>query len=97
VFSEIAEATATILDSRVLAILNKYGDIMDYIHVSDQYCDNQQGDGEPQLKKPTVKKMLIISFFLPDKTEMEDLRPLLQLVIYMIGLEFILKTFKKGI
>lgn len=76
-----------------MAILNKYEDILDYIHVSDQFSETQaEQDAEPQLKKPSVKRMLVISFFIPEKSEMEDLRPLLQLVIYLIGLTALFVT-----
>jgi hypothetical protein len=37
------------------------------------------------MKQPETQKMLIVSFFInSDKTE-QDLRPILQLVIYLIG------------
>ena len=40
--SEIHEAAAAILDSRVVAVVNKYPDLVEYIHVSDQYSGPKQ-------------------------------------------------------
>lgn len=42
VMSEISEATSTVLDSRVLQAFNKFGQYIDYIHVSDQYSGPKQ-------------------------------------------------------
>jgi hypothetical protein len=36
VMSEIPEVTATMLDSKMVAILNKYPELVDSIHFSDQ-------------------------------------------------------------
>ena len=85
--SEIAEASSAILDTKVVAMLNKYSSIIDSIHISDQFTGTQleQQDGSQPMKQTETKKMLIVSFFINDKTDMEELRPLLQLVIYLIG------------
>lgn len=80
---ELAESSAAVLDARVVAILDKYSDIIEYIHISDQYTGVQPGEGEQQTTKPETKKMLIVAFNL--KADMEEMRPLLQLVIYLIG------------
>lgn len=37
VFSEISEATTTMMDPRVTQIINKYEECIDYFHFSDQY------------------------------------------------------------
>ena len=39
--SEIVEVTA-LLDSRILAVLSKYADLIDYIHFSDQFSGPKQ-------------------------------------------------------
>lgn len=85
--SEIAEASSAILDTKVVAMLNKYSSVIDSIHISDQFSGTQleQQDGSQPMKQPETKKMLIVSFFINDKTDMEEMRPLLQLVIYLIG------------
>lgn len=63
-------------------MLHKFA--IDSIHISDQYTGSQP-DQESQPKQPETKKMLIVSFTISEKTEMEELRPLLQLVIYLVG------------
>lgn len=35
--NEIGEAASFILDAKVISLLNKYEDLIDYIHVTDQY------------------------------------------------------------
>lgn len=36
-FNEIGEAASFILDAKVISLLNKYEDLIEYIHISDQY------------------------------------------------------------
>lgn len=42
VMSECAEATAALLDARVVAALTQYAAHVQYIHVSDRYCGPKQ-------------------------------------------------------
>jgi hypothetical protein len=57
---------------------------VDFIHISDQWSQAQvEENGTTPLTKPETKKMLIVSYFLPEKVDM-DMRPLLQLVIYLV-------------
>lgn len=35
--NEIGEAAGVLLDSKVLSVLEKFEDLVDYIHISDQY------------------------------------------------------------
>lgn len=86
VLSELAEASSAILDARLVAMLHKYNNVIESIHISDQYSGaGTEQEGQPITKQPETKKMLIVSFFISEKTEMEEMRPLLQLVIYLIG------------
>lgn len=73
------------LDARVIAMLEKYSDVIEYIHISDQFTGPQQ-EAEQQTK-PETKRMLIVSFTLKGATDadMDEVRPLVQLVIYLIG------------
>jgi hypothetical protein len=65
---------------------------VDFIHISDQWSQAQvEENGTTPLTKPETKKMLIVSYFLPEKVDMDDMRPLLQLVIYLVEK---LKKFK---
>lgn len=84
VLSEIPEASSTILDSRVIAALNKYGHLIDYIQISDQYCGVVQQDDPNQLKQAEVRKMLLVGLNLPQNVDMETTKPLLVLVFYIM-------------
>jgi len=84
VLSEIPEATAAILDSKLIAAMNKYGHLIDCIHISDQYCGIIQQEDPNQLKQPEVQRVLIANFNLQAKHDMEDMKPLLILVLYMM-------------
>lgn len=79
--SEIAEASAAIIDARLIAMLQRFPNIIDSIHISDQYAEQ---DGQ-QAKQPETKKMLVVSFFMDATTDVEELRPLLQLVVHLMG------------
>jgi hypothetical protein len=92
VLSEIPEATSAIIDSRIIAVLNKYSQIFESIHISDQYSGPiVQDDGSQQMIKQEVKRMLIVTYNFSEKTDIDDLRQLMQLVIYLIEK---LKRFK---
>lgn len=85
VLSEIQEASSSMLDSRVSAMLTKYSNLIDYIYVSDQYNGAiQQEDSSQQLKMPDVKKQLMLGFNLPKSNDMESAKPLLILVFYIL-------------
>jgi Protein of unknown function (DUF1682) len=85
VVSEIAEATQAILaDSRIAAALNKYEQYIDYIHITDQFSGPIQQDDPSQLKQPEVKRMLIAGFNLPVGVDMEEMKPMLILVFYIL-------------
>ncbi|KAL0274608.1 UNVERIFIED_CONTAM: hypothetical protein PYX00_002704 [Menopon gallinae] len=85
--SEIGEVAPAMLDARVLFILNKYTDLIDYIHFSDQYSGVKQTEDTNVTKLPEVKKVLIFQFNIPIKGHgtqeaMEQMKVLLQLVFY---------------
>lgn len=82
--SEIGEATTAILDSRLTAILSKYSQSIESIHISDQYSGLTVQDQDPQQAKPETKKVLILTYCFSEKTDMEELKPLMQLVIYLV-------------
>lgn len=86
VLSEINEASAAMLDSRVTTILSKYSNLIDYIYVSDQYNGviSQEDTSSQCLKMPEVKKQLLLGFNLPKNNDMESAKPLLMLVFYLI-------------
>jgi len=67
VLSELPEATAAMLDSRIITALAKFSNLIDYIHISDQYTGSIQQDNPTTLKQPEVKRMLMTGFNLPKK------------------------------
>lgn len=85
VMSEMGEVANAMLDAKVLSIIKKYEDCIDYIHMSDQYSGPRiQEDAQPT-KLPEVKKVLLFGFNVPghvNSEKMEELKPLLQLVLY---------------
>ncbi|XP_055636463.1 PAT complex subunit CCDC47 isoform X2 [Toxorhynchites rutilus septentrionalis] len=82
--SEIAEASSSLLDSRLVAALNKYSHLIEYIHVSDQYSGPIQQEDQNTLKQPEVKHILHCGFNMPAKINMEEMQPLLVLVFYLM-------------
>lgn len=86
---EITEVAASFLDSRIVAVINKYPDLIGYIHFSDQFSGPKQPEDSSLTKLPDTKKVLIFGFNIPVKAKpihetMDQMRPLLQLVFYCI-------------
>lgn len=84
VLSEIPEASAAVLDSRVVAAITKYAHLIDYIHISDQFSGPVQQEDASILKQPEVKRMLMCGFNLPPGSDMDAATPLLVLVFYIL-------------
>jgi len=87
ILSEVAEVAPALLDSKVMAALNKYADLIDYIHFSDQFSGPKQTEETSLVKLPDVKKVLMFGLNVPLKGKsaheaMESMRPLMQLVFY---------------
>ncbi|XP_059155689.1 PAT complex subunit CCDC47-like [Physella acuta] len=85
--SEIGEGTAAILDKKVCQLLTTYEGVIEYIHVSDQYSGAKLQDDSQTTKMPETKPCLIFCFTVPGKgstraSDMENLKPLMQLVFY---------------
>lgn len=60
VMSEIPEATSAMLDSKVVAVLNKYPEYVDFIHFSDQYSGPKVTEDSGTLKLPETEKVMFI-------------------------------------
>lgn len=60
VMSEIPESA--MLDSKVVAVLNKYAELVDYIHFSDQFSGLKQQDDGGALKLPDTQKVRCLKF-----------------------------------
>lgn len=85
ILSEVNEASAAMLDSRVTAMLSKYSHLIDYIYITDQHTGViTQEDTSQLLKMPEVKKQLLLGFNLPKADDMESTKPLLVLVFYLL-------------
>lgn len=64
-------------------MLNKYSSLIDFIHISDQFSGPQDAEAT-EVKQPDTKRMLIVSYFIPEKADLEDMKPLLQLVLHLV-------------
>ncbi|XP_055684192.1 PAT complex subunit CCDC47 [Lutzomyia longipalpis] len=85
VLSEIPEASSGILDSVLIAALNKYAPLIEYIHISDQFSGVIQQEDPGNLKQPEVKRMLMAGFNMPLNVDMEmSMKPLLILIFYLM-------------
>ncbi|KAK2176989.1 hypothetical protein NP493_626g00016 [Ridgeia piscesae] len=87
--SEIGEATASILDSKMVAALNKYESWIEYMHFSDQFSGPRIQDDAQPTKKPETSKVLIFCFNVGRRgncqlQDMEEIRPLMQMVLHCI-------------
>jgi len=87
--SEIGEASNALLDPRVCAVINKIPEVVESIHVSDQYSGPKQPeDGGTPSKMPDVRKITIFTFNLVLKSGksisevVESTRAALQLAFY---------------
>nr|CAG4636294.1 EOG090X08PA [Eubosmina coregoni]SVE69887.1 EOG090X08PA [Eubosmina coregoni] len=87
--SEIGEASNALLDPRVCAVINKIPEVVESIHVSDQYSGPKQPeDGGTPSKMPDIRKITIFTFNLVLKNGksisevVESTRPALQLAFY---------------
>lgn len=87
--TEVGEASASVLDSKVIAALQKYENLVEFIHISDQYAGlKQQDDSQPQ-KLPDTEKVLIFCFNAPghgkcSPKDIETMKPLLQMVFHVM-------------
>ena len=62
IMSEIGEVAANIFDKTVVSIFNRFEDLFDYIHVSDQFSGPKGSDYDPlPIKLPEVKKVAIFA------------------------------------
>ncbi|XP_077303030.1 PAT complex subunit CCDC47 isoform X2 [Arctopsyche grandis] len=89
VLSEIGEATQAIFDQRVCAAIEKFGHLIDYIHISDQYSGPKQTEETSSTKLPECQRVLLMGVTLPcvvagiDKG-CEAVAPVLTLLFYMM-------------
>lgn len=89
VMSEIAEVSSSLIDAKFLSIVNKFPDLIDFIHISDQFSGPKQTEETTLTKLPEVKKVLMFNFNLQMgqlsiQNTMDEMKPLLQFVFYFL-------------
>uniref|UniRef100_A0A1L8DNQ9 PAT complex subunit CCDC47 n=3 Tax=Nyssomyia neivai TaxID=330878 RepID=A0A1L8DNQ9_9DIPT len=85
VLSELPEASTGMLDTVLIAALTKYAPLIEYLHISDQFCGVVQQEDPGNLKQPDVKRMLMAGFNMPLNVDMEvSMKPLLILIFYLM-------------
>lgn len=89
IMSEIAEVSSAMLDPKMIAILNKYPDAVESIHLSDQYTGPKPQDDQALTELPEGKKVLIFTFNIIVKNEpleeaVENMKHLMLLVFYFM-------------
>lgn len=87
--SEVGEATSAVLDKKVCQMLTKHEGVIEYIHISDQFSGPKVQEDTQPTKMPDTKACLMFCFTIPGKgktraSDMENLKPLLQLVFYCV-------------
>ncbi|XP_060598185.1 PAT complex subunit CCDC47-like [Ruditapes philippinarum] len=87
--SEIGEATAMVLDKKVCQALDRFENQIESIHISDQYSGPKNQYDDNQTKMPEVKQTIVFCFNVAGKgktktTDMENMKPLMQLVFYVV-------------
>ncbi|XP_041982241.1 PAT complex subunit CCDC47 [Aricia agestis] len=84
VLSECAEAAGGVLDARATAALARYHAHIQYIHISDRYCGPRQPEEVNVTKPPETERLMLVSLALGPDGGGDEVRPLLQLVFYLL-------------
>ncbi|KAJ8024774.1 Coiled-coil domain-containing protein 47 [Holothuria leucospilota] len=99
---ETGEAMQGVLDTKVSNCLSENEDMLEYLHFSDQYCGPKpSADEEQPTELPTTKKVLIFVFNVrgngsATNRDIEDLFPMMQLVLYCVDKVKRFKLSKDG-
>ncbi|MCL4123775.1 UNVERIFIED_CONTAM: hypothetical protein GTU68_050156 [Idotea baltica] len=88
VHSELSEVSALIVrDQKVMAVMSKFPDLVDFFHFSDQYSGPKPQEESQSTKPPPVKKTLVFGFNFPKgnltSDAFESMKPMMQLVFYL--------------
>lgn len=99
--SEIPEASSAIFDRQVVTAINKFDTMIEYMHFSDQYSGPRQQDDGSVPKSPETSKVLVFCFNVPDRghcspKNMEDMKPLMQMVFHIMDKVRKLKLSKEA-
>jgi len=87
VLSEIHEAAETVIDGRMLKLIEQYEGLIDYVHVSDQFSGTRtERDQNVTSKFPDTETIFTFCFNIPGHSaeEMANMRPLLQYCLFFI-------------
>ena len=81
------------LDAKMTAVLNKYPEMVDSVHVSDMYSGPKPADDQVVAELPEGKRTLIFTFNIPVNSKknklpvdeaVESMKPLMLLVFYFL-------------
>ncbi|KPJ15590.1 Coiled-coil domain-containing protein 47 [Papilio machaon] len=81
---KLIKATAGVLDSRLCGAITQYQKHVQYIHISDRYCGPKLMEDTAMTKPPETERVLLASFALSPGGGGDEVRPLLQLVFYLL-------------
>ena len=93
VFSEINEVTSAIFDPKMVSMIHRFKDYIEFIHISDQYSGfkNTEENTTQTLQLPETEKVIIFEYNLPtfsnDKSitsTIESVKPLMILLFQLI-------------
>lgn len=103
ILSESSEVSAYILDGKVTAAIQKLEPMFEYIHFSDQYVGPRQPEENQAGKVAETSRVLIFCFNLVEPNgkggwlhDMEQMKPLMQMVFYCINKMKHLKLSKEA-
>lgn len=99
--SEIGEATSAVLDKKMCQALDRFEGQIEYIHISDQYSGAKNQYDDNQTKMPDVKPTMVFCFNVAGKgktktSDMENMKPLMQLVFYCVDKVARMSMSKEG-
>lgn len=84
ILSEQAECTSAILENRVTGILSKYQQLIEYIHISDQFSGTVQQDDNNMSNHYNCRPVIMVGLNLPKNGDLELIQPVLMLILYLM-------------
>lgn len=92
--NEIGDVTSLVLDNQLINLLASSPELINYIHISDQFSGLKPNDQDaPLTKAPLVKKVLTLSFNCP-KGSSYDMEEMKEFVLMSLNLAERVKRFK---
>lgn len=84
ILSEQPECTSAILENRVTSTLTKYQQLIEYIHISDQFCGTIQQDDNNVWNHYNCRPVIMVGLNLPKNSDLETIQPVLMLILYLM-------------